>query len=167
MAFARAASRRIRSETLGALLLCIAAITSFGVATSADAASAAELSAARTQAHKLLLMTNDVRDDHDLRPLLDRRRLARYATRHTARMVRRGSLFHSTSSRMSDALSGTGWSMWGENVGVGSTLRRVQRAFMHSTEHRANILRRAFDHAGIGVVRSDGYVWVTVDFYAC
>jgi uncharacterized protein YkwD len=167
MAFARAATRRIRSQILGAMLLCISAVASLGVATSADA-RAAELSTARTSAaHRLLRWTNDAREQHDLRPLRDRRRLSRYATRHSERMLRRGSLFHSTSTRMGDALSGTGWSMWGENVGVGPSLRRVQRAFMHSTEHRDNILRRAFDHAGIGVVRSDGYVWVTVDFYAC
>ena len=36
---------------------------------------------------------------------------------------------------------------------------------MASRPHRRNILREAFDHTAIGVVESDGKLWVTVIFY--
>jgi uncharacterized protein YkwD len=38
---------------------------------------------------------------------------------------------------------------------------------MHSADHRANILRRAFRRVGVGVVKARGSVWVTVIFYGC
>jgi uncharacterized protein YkwD len=50
-------------------------------------------------------------------------------------------------------------------VGVGSTLDGLESAFMRSTSHRRNILRTGFDHAAVGVIRSNGSFWVTVIFY--
>jgi uncharacterized protein YkwD len=161
MALARAAARRIRSLVLGSALLVISIAASVGLRPAP--------AGAQTQprlAERLLTMTNAARERHGLRPLSMRSTLARYATRHTERMASQDSLFHSTSTQMADVLAGDGWSMWGENIGMAPTLSRVQRSFLASPEHRANILRRAFDHAGIGVVRSRGVTWVTVDFYA-
>jgi uncharacterized protein YkwD len=37
--------------------------------------------------------------------------------------------------------------------------------FMESKPHRRNILRRGYDHAAVGVVKSDGSLWVTTIFY--
>ena len=108
---------------------------------------------------------NAVRRRRGLRALRVDGSVSRYADRHSRRMADRGTLFHSTASNMTDALSGTGWSIYGENVGMGPTLRAVERALIRSRGHRANILRRAFDHVGVGAVRSNGSVWVTSDFY--
>ncbi len=36
---------------------------------------------------------------------------------------------------------------------------------MGSKTHRRNILRNGYDHAAIGIVKSDGNLWVTVIFY--
>ena len=56
-------------------------------------------------------------------------------------------------------------SVWGENVGMAGTVRRIHRLFMGSASHRSNILRSGFGHAGIGVVSKGGRVWATVMFY--
>jgi uncharacterized protein YkwD len=36
---------------------------------------------------------------------------------------------------------------------------------MKSRPHRKNILRTTFDHAAVGVIHSNGSLWVTVIFY--
>jgi uncharacterized protein YkwD len=78
-------------------------------------------------------------------------------------MADAGYLFHSED--LAAELEGLDWSMGGENVGVGSSLTDLQDAFMHSKDHRKNILNKVFDHAAVGVVKSDGSLWVTVIFY--
>jgi uncharacterized protein YkwD len=35
----------------------------------------------------------------------------------------------------------------------------------HSAGHRHNLLNRAFDRAGMGVVRRGGVYWITVIYY--
>ncbi len=55
--------------------------------------------------------------------------------------------------------------MGSENIGYASSVSDVQAAFMGSTPHRKNILRAGFDHTAIGIVESDGSLWVTVIFY--
>jgi len=56
------------------------------------------------------------------------------------------------------------WSSGAENVGVGSGEGELQRAFLLSPEHRANVLNRDFDRVGIGIVRRDGKCWACVRF---
>jgi uncharacterized protein YkwD len=56
------------------------------------------------------------------------------------------------------------WQGWGENVGVGPTPQSTEAAFMASPPHRANILGN-FTHVGVGVVVTDGKIWVTERFY--
>jgi uncharacterized protein YkwD len=72
-------------------------------------------------------------------------------------MVEAGYLFHSD-------LEGCG--TCGEIVGVGSGLRPLMRAFLHSKPHRRILLSRTYTRVGIGVVRSDGSVWLTAVFKA-
>ena len=109
--------------------------------------------------------TNASRLYHDMRRLDLHDRLSDLARRHSLAMARKGSLFH-TANPSSYYLKGIGWSTWGENVGVtGGSVDDLQRAFMHSPPHRANVLNRAFRHVAIGAVRVDGALWVTVFFY--
>jgi uncharacterized protein YkwD len=77
-------------------------------------------------------------------------------------MADEGSIFHH--SCLSCLVSGWEWEVVGENVGVGATVRSVHRALMDSRSHRRNILSRAFDKVGVGVVRSGGRIWVTEIF---
>jgi uncharacterized protein YkwD len=108
--------------------------------------------------NKLAAMTNTARHRHDLPRLVERARLRVAAERHSRRMAKRGWLYHG-------ALGWTsGCRCWGQNVGVGPTIRAVFRAFMRSTDHRANMLDRCYRRAGYGIVKIRGAVWVTVNF---
>ena len=150
----RAGDRRLAGVALALLIFLLAQ----GV--SADRASAS--TDLRRRSH-MLSLTNDDRAQHDKAVLRMNAVLSRYATDHSRQMATRGYLFHTAD--LSSKLKGLDWSIGGENVGVGSTLDGVEGAFMGSTPHRRNILRTGFDHAAVGVIRSNGSFWVTVIFY--
>ena len=58
----------------------------------------------------------------------------------------------------------TGWRYVGENVGVGSGVGELHRAFMNSPAHRANVMDGDFTQVGIGVAYGAGRLWVTEVF---
>jgi len=89
-------------------------------------------------------------------------RLSTVAQRHAQKMAATDSLHHN--SNLARDLSSMSWSILGENVGVGATVRSLHRAFMNSRPHRKNILRRSFRKVGVGTVFQDGRLWVTVVF---
>jgi uncharacterized protein YkwD len=103
--------------------------------------------------HKAFRLVNAAREQHDLRSLTARRRLMRYAERHSHAMARQQTLFHSS-------LSIGGYSGLGECVGEGPTIYSVQQAFMASSVHRRIILG-SWKWIGIGVVIRDGIRYVT------
>jgi uncharacterized protein YkwD len=111
----------------------------------------------------MLRLTNADRTDADRRDLDLDQKLSRYATKHSRDMAEAGYLFHTED--LAEVLDGVDWSLGGENVGVGSSLEDLEAAFMASKPHRRNILEKKFENAAIGVVRSDGNLWVTVIFY--
>lgn len=112
---------------------------------------------------RMLQLTNQVRTDRSRDVLELDSQLSRYALRHSRAMAEAGYLFHTDD--LAARLTGRDWSIGGENVGMGSSLSDLLAAFMDSKPHRRNILRRGFDHAAVGVVKSDGSFWVTVIFY--
>jgi len=112
---------------------------------------------------RMLQLVNDVRDRNERRLLRLDGMLSRYATRHSRQMAEAGYLFHTPD--LGGKLEGRNWSIGGENVGFASSLRAVMGEFMESKPHRRNILRRGYDHAAVGVVKSDGSLWVTTIFY--
>lgn len=113
----------------------------------------------------MLDLTNEDRQQHDRGALDFASTLSRYAKAHSEEMARKGYIFHSTEEELRTALGDYRWSIGGENVGVGGSLESLESAFMASKLHRENILRRSFDHAAFGIVRTDGEIWVTVIFY--
>lgn len=64
----------------------------------------------------------------------------------------------------------TNWSSLGENVGYSGDVPTVQKAFMNSPEHRANILNPKYTLMGVGSATSTfpscgcTVIWVVVDF---
>jgi uncharacterized protein YkwD len=150
----RARGRRPAGVALALLIVLLAQ----GV--SADRAAAS--SDHRRRAH-MLSLTNDDRAQRDKAALKLNAVLSKYAKHHSRQMATKGYLFHTPD--LASKLKGLDWSIGGENVGVGSTLDGLEGAFMRSTPHRRNILRTAFDHAAVGVIRSNGSFWVTVIFY--
>lgn len=88
--------------------------------------------------------------------------LSRVARLHAREMTKAGRLFHQSSGQMKRRI--TRWIRLGENVGYGAGVASLERAFMHSPLHRANILGRGSRYLGVGVVRKNGFVWATVLF---
>lgn len=148
--------RRGGRAALGLLLLV-------GLLVSGVETDHARAAASHRRAERLLALTNEARVEHGRRALALDAGLSRYAKRHSRAMAEAGELFHSED--LAAVLDGREWSVGGENVGVGTSLAGLQRAFLASKPHRRNILRRTYDHAAIGIVRSDGNIWVTVIFY--
>jgi uncharacterized protein YkwD len=107
---------------------------------------------------RLAPMINIARYRHEVPRLVESARLRASAERQSVRMAKRGRLFHGSLAWTS------GLRCWGQNVGVGPTVRAVFRAFMRSADHRANMLDRSYRRAGYGVVKIRGAVWVTVNF---
>ena len=130
----------------------------------------------------VLCLHNRERAAHGLPPLRENVMLRDAAEGHSGDMVA-GRFFAHESPAGSDMTSrilrtgyarGQPWSL-GENIawGTGSlgTAAEIQRAWMESPGHRANILRRQFRHIGIGIAvgapvaagRLDGATY-TADF---
>ena len=78
------------------------------------------------------------------------------------------SMYHQDLTALLYSPDYSGWYTLGENllVGPGSmTVAQMEQAWMNSAPHRANILNRAFNAAGVGYVHGpDGRIWVVVDF---
>jgi uncharacterized protein YkwD len=130
----------------------------------ASGTASANTPTGRVMRTRMLHLVNISRRAHGLRPLRLNRRLSGAAWQHSLRMVRSGSLSHTTNMRR--VVRRFGAHAWGENVGMTSAyLPAMERAFMASPEHRANILSRRFHHVGIGVIAFRGRRWVTIDFY--
>jgi uncharacterized protein YkwD len=110
----------------------------------------------------VLCLHNSERAAHGLPPLRESPKLRRAAQGHSDDMVASGYFAHESLSGadMADRILRTGyarnqgWSL-GENIAWGTgnlgTAAEIQRAWMESPGHRANILRRQFREIGIGV----------------
>ncbi len=90
--------------------------------------------------------------------------LSKAARVHTNEMVKRDTLYHTSSTDLKNRV--TNWIVLGENVGVGGTVASLHEAFMNSPAHRDNILYNTYKHVGVGVKKANGRMWVTVIFEA-
>jgi uncharacterized protein YkwD len=90
--------------------------------------------------------------------------LSKVARKHTGEMVNKDLLHHTPSSTLANRV--TAWNTLGENVGVGSTVDSLHKAFMNSTAHKANILHSSFRYVGVGTKSAGNRLWVTVIFEA-
>jgi len=155
------AAGRQRTRSGRVLAAALSAVLVLGVATAG--ATGEERFGRRRQ---MLALTNQDRARNDRYGLEFAERLAQYAKTHSQAMADKGYLYHSTEDELREALEGYEWSLGGENIGVGGSLKVLEEAFMASDAHRENILQRIYDHAAVGVVRDDdGRLWVTVIFY--
>ena len=90
--------------------------------------------------------------------------LSRAARLHSREMVKLDKLYHTPSPKLSKRV--TNWTVLGENVGVGGDVQSLHDAFMASPAHADNVLYDSFRHMGVGTVKADGKLWVTVIFEA-
>jgi uncharacterized protein YkwD len=133
---------------------------------------AAPAGAAKRSQPALLLEMNRVRAQHGLRPLRLDGHLQQAARAHSREMLQGGVFAHGAFAQRMARFQITG-RIAGENLawGTGSlgTARGVVVAWLHSPEHRANLLRPSFTRVGIGnlVGSFQGYAGahvVTADF---
>jgi uncharacterized protein YkwD len=113
--------------------------------------------------NEMLRLVNETRNAHNLFTIDLNRRLSREAWRHSIDMGRRYLLFHT--SNLWDLVRPYDARTWGENIAYAGTLSRVEQLWMQSYEHRINLLNPSFRSAGIGVVRIQGWLWVTLQLY--
>lgn len=106
--------------------------------------------------------TNSSRADKGLNKLTIDPELSRAAKEHTREMAKKKTLEHTPNDVLAERV--TNWTELGENVGVGQSVKSLHAAFMDSKPHRDNILYSKWKYIGIGVVKSDGKMWVTVLF---
>lgn len=85
---------------------------------------------------------------------------AKKAQAWSEHMARTGKLAHTGGGSSVDPTGITGWCALAENVGKGGSLEAVNRAFLDSSAHRANMLGR-FDKVGTGVHKAGSTYWVT------
>ncbi len=98
---------------------------------------------------------NRVRARHGRRRLQWDKQLGYVARRHARVMAANRAVYHD--SNMGSEI--TRWRALAQNTGGGRGCKRVSRAFMRSTSHRANVLGR-WRHLGVGVERRGGRLYV-------
>jgi uncharacterized protein YkwD len=123
---------------------------------------AAPASAWSSPERGMLWRHNHARIMRDIKKYTLSASLSAKAERHSQEMARKGYIYHS--SCLSCNFRSYNWSVGGENVGVGASVKSLHRAFMDSAPHRRNVLYRPYRYVGIGVVQSGGRMWVTVLF---
>jgi len=146
--------RGAKAFSIGVLL---AAVVMAAVPVTAGASGSTEMR------RRLLSLTNAARTSHGVRALDLNWRLSRDALRHSRRMADEQSVFHMTN--LYRVVRKWRPTVWGENVGMASTVSRVHRLFMRSSTHRGNVLRGGFSKVGIGLFHRGGRIWTTVVFY--
>lgn len=113
---------------------------------------------------RLAAMVTAARASAGLPPLSRDPRLDAVARAHGRRMAASGELAHDAGDGDPfDRIRAAGLdpAEAGENVAHAATLARAHRALWASPSHRANLLRQAFDHVGVAVVRDGrGDAWV-------
>lgn len=135
-------------------ILLVVALATLGLGASAGADSGSE--------NSFLSAINSSRSSAGLPPVSMDGGLTSHARKHTADMIARGEIYHSTSAEL-QAAAGSGWSKLGENVGRGGSVSSLHDAFMKSSGHRANILGD-YNYVGIGTDTASGVLYVTVVF---
>jgi hypothetical protein len=109
---------------------------------------------------QLIDLINEERTDRGLNELKRHSDLDTGAQAQAQAVADAGYLFHNPD--LGDVTSG--WELIGENVGYAGSIEQVHEALMNSTGHRENILNVRYSHVGVGVVVSDGSVWVAEVF---
>lgn len=112
---------------------------------------------------QLLQLTNDARARVSAGQLQFSLVANRAAHQHSVLMSKKHRLFHSCC--LTHDLRAVRWFTWGENVGVGTNVYGIFSAFMASPGHRENMLDTRFTNVGIGFVRKNHILWVTMIFY--
>lgn len=116
----------------------------------------------------LLVAANQERAARGLQPLHRDPALARAAARHAELMAEHGGISHQFPGEPELTARGAGagvaFSRIEENVAEAPNAAAIHEMWMHSDEHRANLLDPSIDAAGISVVQRGGEFYAVEDF---
>ncbi|HEX6773424.1 MAG TPA: CAP domain-containing protein [Acidobacteriaceae bacterium] len=119
-------------------------------------------------ARDLLSLTNQDRAAHGLGPLRWSPELAQAARQHDQQMVQRNALEHQFRGEPDLAAraghAGAHFRAVAENIALGPDVSDLERQWMHSPPHRANILDPEMDSIGIALIRVGSEIWAVEDF---
>ena len=126
------------------------------------ASIAAPVAAPSSESDQVLSLLNGFRAANGLPALAVAGDATAKAQEHADAMAAQGTLFHSSSL---DSGIQPGWTLLGENVGVGWSPTQLESMFEGSGPHRDNMLNGAYNQVGIGVTHGgDGRIYVTQFF---
>jgi uncharacterized protein YkwD len=145
---------RRKSIVAIALLLALFTVVGLVAPTHADATTSSE--------RYMISLINRARISHDRHALRTSDSLSNYARKFSRIMASKNKLYHNPD--LAKWLKDWNWTILGENVGVGSSVLSLHKAFMASPGHKRNNLDRRFKNIGVGIVSSGGRLWVTVIF---
>lgn len=120
------------------------------------------------EAWQMVQLANQARASAGVGPLEWDPALAAAARQHCLRMASEGPISHryggepDLTERAGQA--GAHFSLIEENVAVGPTPGSIHNAWMHSPEHRANLLSRDVDRVGVAIVASRGVLYAVADY---
>ena len=141
--------------------VCLATLSAFGgmAVLGATAAHAGTVD----EENQFLALTNQLRSSLGIQTLAPQAQLTSIARQWSANMAADGTISHNQA--LPNQVTAN-WTQLGENVGMGGAVQAIQTAFINSPHHYENLANGAFNFVGIGVVDSNGTIFVTVDFMA-
>jgi uncharacterized protein YkwD len=147
------------------VVLCLLAVILTTLAPSVSAQVADGSSRARADRYRvrMLSLINEMRSSRGLPRFQLNHRLSPESWDHSRAMARRVELFHTPN--LANIVEAYGATVWGENVGVAQTLRRILVLMMASPPHRQHLVDRRLGWIGIGVIKMHGWLWVTLDLH--
>jgi Cysteine-rich secretory protein family len=116
----------------------------------------------------LFRMTNAARSEHRLAPLQWDDSLAQAARSHAELLLQTGQFSHELPREASLAVraaqAGAHFQAIAENIAEGPGVDSIQRSWMNSPPHRANILDTNLNSVGFAVVGHGSYFYAVADF---
>ena len=109
---------------------------------------------------QVLSSLNKDRQAYGLRSLPTHAQAQTKAQRWAEELARSGGIRH---SNLPDGITGC-WASLGENVGSGPTVAAIEKAYMNSSGHRANILSKTWNAVGVGHARRGDVVYTVQVF---
>ncbi len=147
----------------------IAAAASQSIQESSSVSILSEYTSMSSEQRQALKLLNDDRKKRNLAPLQFNSHLSKLAESYARDMIDREFFSHrnpegqSPFERMQERQIAFNYA--GENIAFNESVYAAQQAFMHSPEHKANILSPHYTQVGIGVVKSStGRVYVVQEF---
>jgi len=120
------------------------------------------------KAQQIFDLTNQARADQGLPPLQWSGTLAAAAQAHANRMIQERTLAHQYAGEADlaarTAQAGAHFRAIAENIAYGSSPSQIEKEWMHSSGHRANILDPQMNAIGIAVAERGGYLYAVQDF---